>query len=881
MFISPSTALFSTLVQPVFANSDHGSATGSVGHTKASMSLVALEDVTHRAVQAGDWSDPATWENGLVPTQWAKVHIPEAVDVRVDGLISASMKTVRVDGTLNFANDVNTELKVDTLVTGSASKLIIGTPEAPITPTVSAKLTIADDGAIDRSWDPAMLSRGLLAHGETTIYGAEKSAFHTLAQHPVAGASEITLSEVPTGWAVGDILTIAGTEANQPDSDEKVTIASIEGSTIVLENPVVLDHVAPNPSFDVHVANLSRNIEISSENDAVLHRGHIMFMHTNDVDMNFASVTNMGRTDKSKLLDDWVLISENEGSIGAEHVEVEDLGGNNVRGRYALHFHRGGTDQEGEAGLVNGVVVQNVPGWGYVNHSSNVEFTNNVSYDVTGAAFNTEAGDEIGAFRGNIALRTFNPDANLNPTLQEIDPEQEPDARLQAQDYGWQGDGFWLHGAGVEMQDNVVSGASGHGYMYWSLGLVEKGMGERLVDVANLPSGDLIGPNGTMVRTKHVPVPLFDNNDAYATTKGLQVHYLHTDDRDEGDRGFEEEGLLATVPQAYEDQLLSTFANSTYWNVSKSAVDVPYSGRIALENITALGTGEEASIGVRLDHFASENGLSLSNSDIRGFQGGVTTPREGIETLLNLTLANQFDLGVYQPLDALDEAILQSIDFVDPPAFLDPDERETVVRLEEEDLEDDGEAEIEEDEAEEQEEGEEEEADEDEDEEEEEDADAILNFIEGTEGHDHLVGTAEHDEISGGKGRDKLIGKLGDDELFGDAGRDVLKGGPGDDYLDGGAGRDAYRGGQGDDIFVLGPDKRDVVRDYQPESDLLDVSGWGVESLEELDAVSKGDGWLVFVADNPKISALIKTDGETLSEDHWQESAFIFADTMD
>ena len=866
MFLSDHIA---QLPRPTYAASD--ASAGPAGHTMASMNLVPLDEVTHRAVQSGAWSDRGTWENGMIPTQGAKVLIPEAVSVQVDGLISPSMKTVRVDGTLNFATEVDTELKVDTLVTGPASQLIIGTPEAPINASVSAKLTIADLGAIDREWDPSMISRGLLAHGETTIYGAEKSAFHALAAQPVAGAAEITLSEPPTGWTTGDVLVIAGTDPNRPDSDEKVTIRSIDGANIVLESPLALDHVAPNPTFDVHVANLSRNVEISSENDAALHRGHIMFMHTNDVDMNFAAVTDMGRTDKGKLLDDWVLISENEGSIGAEHTEVEDLGGNNVRGRYALHFHRGGTDKEREAGSVNGVVVEKVPGWGYVNHSSNVEFTNNVSYDVTGAAFNTEAGDEIGAFRGNIAIRTINPDANLNPTLQEIDPEQEPDARLQAQDYGWQGDGFWLHGAGVEMQDNVVSGASGHAYMYWSLGLVEKGMGERLVDVANLPNGDLIGPEGTMVRTKHVPVPLFDNNDAYASAKGLQVHYLHTDDRDEGDRGFEEEGLLAVVPQAYEEQLLSTFSNSSYWNVAKSAVDVPYSGRIALDNITALGTGEANSIGVRLDHFASENGLSLTNSDIRGFEGGVTAPRDGINSLTNLTLANQIDLGVYQPLDALSEEVLQSITFVDLPSFLDPAERETIVRLEDEDEAEDEEIEEEDDEN--------DEGQQEEEEEEEEDIDAILNFIEGSDGRDHLVGTAQNDEIFGAGGRDKLFGKAGDDELFGEQGRDVLKGGRGDDYLDGGQGRDAYIGGPGEDIFVLGSDKRDVVRDYQPESDLLDVSGWGVEGLGELDFVPRGDGLLLFVADNPKLSALIKTDGETLNEEHWQESAFIFADT--
>lgn len=892
-----------TLQTPARATEDSGAmGSGSMTNMPHSMAIVSLDQVTHRAVASGDWSNPATWENGIVPTQWAKVHIPAEITVRVDGEIAESMKTVRVDGTLDFATDRDTELKVDTLVTMAQSKLIVGTQQTPIASDVTAKITIANDGEIDREWDPGLLSRGLLIHGETSMYGAEKSAFHTLATQPAAGATEITLSEVPTGWAVGDSLVIAGTDPNDPTSDEQVTITSINGTTIGFDTPLTLDHIAPSPDLDVHVANLSRNIEISSENEGALNRGHAMFMHTNDADLNYVSFSKMGRTDKSQPLNDWVLVSESEGSIGPEHTEVEDLGGSNVRGRYSLHFHRGGVDKDGDPALVNGVVVESDPGWGFVNHSSNVVFSNNVAYDITGSAYNTEAGNEIGAFRGNIALRTVNPDARPNPTENEIDEEQEPDARVQNMDFGWQGEGFWLHGAGVELQDNVVSGASGHGYIYWTLGLVEKGMGENMVDVANLPNGDLIGPDGTMVRTKQVPVPLFDNNDAYSAAKGLQIHYLHTDHRDDGDREFEEEGLLAVVPQEYEDQLLSTFSNSTYWNVSTSAVDAPYTGRVAFDNITALGDGSAGSVGVRLDHFASENGLSLTNSDVQGFEIGVNAPRAGIETLSNLTLANIVDLTVSQPVDALDQDILDTFTFAELPPFLAGEDRQTIVQREdefeeeedEEDLDENEEDENDEDENEEEEndedeteepdEPEEEEENDDEPEEDDEDAEDdfedFFTIIEGTESAERLPGSRDDDAIFGGAGNDKLIGKKGDDVLFGEEGSDRLKGGPGDDHLDGGEGRDFYVGGPGEDVFVLGADRVDVVVDYTPEADLLDVSDWGVESLGELSVEQAGKKWVIFVTDDPELSAWIKTKGVRLDEEDWSSDVFIFSDDI-
>ncbi|MEM7526960.1 MAG: G8 domain-containing protein [Pseudomonadota bacterium] len=605
----------------------HSESGMSPAHMGPAMALVPLDAVTHRAIASGNWSDPNTWEGGRVPTEGARVWIPENLTVTVDERLAPEIKTIRADGTLSFATDRDTELKVDTLVTSHTGTLRIGSEAAPIEAGVTAMLIFADDGVIDRNWDPALISRGALLHGRTEIYGAEKTGFTTLAEQPVAGANSITLSTIPVGWQVGDEITIAGTDPNDPDGDEVVTITAVDGATVSFSTPLMRDHVAPQPGLDVHVANLTRNVEITSENDGALNRGHVMFMHTNDVDIRYVSFDDLGRSDKRAGLNDWVLETGNEASIGAENTEVMDLGGANVRGRYSVHFHRGGT--EGEPGRVEGAVVRDDPGWAYVNHSSNVDFIGNVSHNIVGAAYNTEAGDEVGNFIDNIAIRTVNPDANLNPAEAELDAGQAPDARAETQDYGFQGDGFWFHGSGVTVDGNVVSGATGHAYIYWQLGLVERGLGERLVDVADLPNGDLIGPDGTLVRTKHVPVPSFDGNVAYAATKGLQIHYLHTDNRDDADDGLVQEGLLAPVPQAYEDQLQSTFSNIDFWNIRLSGIDVPYASRLTFENVSLLGTGAEESIGLRLDHFANDNNFTVRNVDIDGFQIGLTAPRQG------------------------------------------------------------------------------------------------------------------------------------------------------------------------------------------------------------------------------------------------------------
>lgn len=657
-----------------------GPASGHSGHITPALALVPAEEATHRAVATGDWSDGATWADGVIPGAGAKVLIPEGVTVTVDGELAPEIKTVRADGTLAFATDVNTELKVDTLVTGYTGTLQIGTAAAPIDADVTARITFADDGPIDRDWDPGLISRGALLHGRTEIHGAQKTGFTTLAEQPAAGATSITLDTIPTGWRLGDEITIAGTDPDDPEGDEVVTITGIDGSTITFDPPLDSDHIAPRSDLDVHVANLTRNVIFESEDAGTLNRGHVMFMHTNDADLRYVSFEDLGRSNKQLGLDDWRLLSGNEGSIGAENTEVELLGGEIVRGRYSVHFHQAGSD--GAPAHVEGSVVRDDPSWGFTNHSSNVDFIGNVTHNVIGSGYVTEAGDEVGSFIGNIAIRTVNPDANLNPADAEIDPGQAPDARAETQDYGWQGDGFWFHGSGVTVDDNVVSGATGHAYIYWQLGLVERATGEKLVDVADLPNGDLIGPDGTLVRTKQVPVPSFDGNEAYVVPKGLQIHYLHTDNRDDQDVELVADGQLAEVPQAYEDQLQSTFSDATFWNVSLSGVDAPYATRLTFEDIDVFGTGAPSSYGIKLNHFANQNNFTVRDVTVEGFDTGIAAPRQGDATVERADFANATDLLINLPDQDPRTLEIVDLNFLPLPAgFETVDETRQNVRL--------------------------------------------------------------------------------------------------------------------------------------------------------------------------------------------------------
>lgn len=84
----------------------------------------------------------------------------------------------------------------------------------------------------------------------------------------------------------------------------------------------------------------------------------------------------------------------------------------------------------------------------------------------------------------------------------------------------------------------------------------------------------------------------------------------------------------------------------------------------------------------------------------------------------------------------------------------------------------------------------------------------FAEVIEGTDGHDILVGTSDDDKIDSGDGGDEAYGNAGDDKIktgdegdnnFGGSGDDKLSGGKGNDYLEGESGADHYKCGSGYD----------------------------------------------------------------------------------
>lgn len=90
--------------------------------------------------------------------------------------------------------------------------------------------------------------------------------------------------------------------------------------------------------------------------------------------------------------------------------------------------------------------------------------------------------------------------------------------------------------------------------------------------------------------------------------------------------------------------------------------------------------------------------------------------------------------------------------------------------------------------------------------------------------------------LIGGAAASQINGTAQDDILAGGAGAETLNGGTGNDILMDGAGSDRMTAGPGADRFILAADDApDVITDFQPGEDQLDLSAWiGLTSPDQL-----------------------------------------------
>jgi hypothetical protein len=388
----------------------------------------------------------------------------------------------------------------------------------------------------------------------------------------------------------------------------------------------VYDHATPaGAGVTIQVANLNRNVQLQAENVTVaLQRPHLMFLHNPNVELANVGVYAFGRTNKDQRINSSVVVNG----------VLQPGTGTNPRARYAMHFHHTGVNPYVAPAVVTGSVVVGSPGWGYVNHSSNVVMQNNVAFDVLGTGFAAEDGNEIGVMEGNLALySTGSEDFILS--------------RRDIHDFGHGGHGFWFQGPGVRVIDNIAANSRGGAFAYVT------SSSRTMFDAINLADPALAAGKAA-VPVGAVPIIQFEGNTAHTSTMGVEIWFHQT-----------------RLPSG--ETLIKDF---TTWNISMFGVNLQYAGNVTVSNSKLIGRDNVYSgYGIMTNRLT--HNVLVQNSRIEGFGIGVRAAARGTTTVFGGYFKNVVNIQIQKGQDTVRTVNIWLPHFASPPAGV-LDDREVV-----------------------------------------------------------------------------------------------------------------------------------------------------------------------------------------------------------
>ena len=628
----------------------HDDSMNATIHSEHVFALEKLVPITLANVSAtknnGLWSDGATWNTGKVPTNGDNVRIPEGITVVYDVTDNApKLNTVRVDGRLLFHSCKSSLMRVDTLLSTGVIRAGWTDSPQPIYTNVTIEFT---NSPINTSLDPSQFGKGWLAYGPSYIYGMPRSPFVSTITKLSPGATSIQVNGELANWSVNDELLVVGTNPRKDESEvRKISkIASLGNNSfsITFDQALQYTHTNSDDRFPYHIANLTRNVTFVSEdkNKPLTQSqtwGHVMFMHNPSASINYASFDSLGRTRKFELLDDTT--KDDKGTV--THV------GTNVRGRYALHFHRTGNSPGSLAGYVEGSVVRNSPSWGISNHSSNLISVANITYHVLGAGYMTETSTELG-FAGKGGR--YNAESMYISTYGSKDYlGVENGDRANRNDFGVEGFGLWAGAPLVVYDGNIISTSAityptsidsstfkgttdkQGGLWVGSVTFNESGIGLTTIPVGDIPDKlKFVALGKSTAHPKTIPYQNLRNTYIYSTNKIAQIWAI---------RSF----FLAEEGVVFNENAWTSIENLKVVNFVPHEVEIriDYSSQIEFNKLHLVQIEEgfsEAITRNQVTHSIRVVGTKEEPSIFENMWGGVDAPYNGEFTVRNLVGIN-------------------------------------------------------------------------------------------------------------------------------------------------------------------------------------------------------------------------------------------------
>jgi hypothetical protein len=177
------------------------------------------------------------------------------------------------------------------------------------------------------------------------------------------------------------------------------------------------------------------------------------------------------------------------------------------------------------------------------------------------------------------------------------------------QDFGHQGNGFWLQGGNVEVTNNVVSGQRGGAYIFFPVGLVQKGLGTTQIEAHDLANPAWARPGQEMVNVGDVPLRKFSGNVAFASADGLETWFT-----------------LLSVNGQFPDQrnLIENFTSMA----SDRGIFTPYTNLTTIKDVTLIGN-VNAPRGTAFSRNDVTRNLVYDHVHAIGWEVGIDAPVNG------------------------------------------------------------------------------------------------------------------------------------------------------------------------------------------------------------------------------------------------------------
>ena len=214
------------------------SATDRAGNTATASATFTVVPRGVVSVASGAWSDPAVWSSGEAPGANDIVTVRGGHTVTLDvATAAAAGLTIEPNGALVFSPDLG--------VTLETTRNVVVEGRLVMRPATAAVVHLLRFVGIDESKfvGGGMAVRDsdvglwVVGAGVVDAVGAPKAGWTRVAAPVPAGTTSITLEQPPVGWAVGDEIVIAPTEAPSVGNAVRGRASTSAGSPGCRERP--------------------------------------------------------------------------------------------------------------------------------------------------------------------------------------------------------------------------------------------------------------------------------------------------------------------------------------------------------------------------------------------------------------------------------------------------------------------------------------------------------------------------------------------------------------------------------------------------------------------------------------------------------------------